>query len=385
MSLQTESAVPERRVKPTLPEGVDPIVLLQQVEMVSGGDNLKLENRMRRNAANMVAGRGVGRRSVDDYLDKHEVGKRAKEMALVFGPMAFGAEIYKLEPGRLHEATQTLLLGGLLSGPATEVSAITLKLLEGKFPKLSGLAKRVAGARSSAFLVTQISAATLAGFTGARIVDALTPDVVSATAGAGAGQEQAGGHFGGAGADDMADSGRHFGGLSPDERGEVVVQPPAGGGAGVDANPQFPSSESPVAPVRPEDLGQLPKLPEVDVQKIVDSLPKHVGVAQLPENQQLGASHWKLAEAWSKPLSNTFGLSEPAQTFLTDAVKDMTQDQGNIRLDTVVNYDSRLIGDYLAEAVARLKDTDQAGWQVKVSQDDLERLTKIAEFLKNSK
>lgn len=384
-----EVPAPETGAKSTLPEGVDSVALNQQLELVFGGDNLKLENRMRRNAANMVAGRGVGRRSVDDYLDKHEVGKKAKEMALVFGPMAFGAGIYKLESGRLHEATQTLLLGGLLSGPATEVSAITLKLLEGKFPKLSGLAKRVAGARSSAFLVTQISAATLAGFTGARIVDALTPDIVSATAGAGAGQEQTGGHFGGEGADDRAGSGRHFGGFSPDERGGVIVQPPVGGGTGVDVNP-LPAPDMPTIkpPVDPAGLENFPKEnfgQQIDVQKIVDSLPKHVGVAQLPESQQLEASHWRLAEAWSKPLANTFGLSDSARTFFTDAVKDMTQDQGNIRLDTVVNYDSHQIGDYLAEAVARLKETDPAGWQVKVSQDDLERLQNIAGFLKNSK
>ena len=63
----------------------------------------------------------------------------------------------------------------------------------------------------------------------------------------------------------------------------------------------------------------------------------------------------------------------------------MTQNQGNIKMDTVVGYDKQQIGDYLAQAVARLKETDPAGWQVKVSQGDLERLTKIAELLKNAK
>lgn len=380
---QVESIAPETGAKSTLPDGVDSVALNQQLELVFGGDSPKLEKRMRRNAANMVAGRGIGRRSVDDYLDKHEVGKKAQEFALVAGPAVFGAGVYSLEPNRLRLATESLFISGVLVGPAVEATAGGLKMLESKFPKMSGLAKLVSGARSKAHLVSQISAAAAAGFMGAGIVDALTPDVVSATAGAGAGQEQAGGHFGRAGADDMADSGRHFGGLSPDERGETIVQPPVGGGT--DAGPQMPLPDGPNASAGPDDLGSLPKLPEVDVQKIVDSLPKHVGVAQLPGDQQLGASHWRLAEAWSKPLSNTFGLSEPAQTFLTDAVKDMTQDQGNIRMDTVVNYDSHLIGDYLAEAIARLKETDPAGWQVKVSQGDLGRLTKIAEFLKNSK
>ena len=223
----------------------------------------------------------------------------------------------------------------------------------------------------------------------AGIADALVPHVATATGGAGAGQEQIGAHFGGVGADDRADLGRHFGGLSPDARGEAVVQPQAGGATGVDANPlttpDVPTIKSPVDPAGlenfpKEDFGQ-----QIDVQKIVDSLPKHVGVAQLPESQQLGASHWRLAEAWSDPLSKTFGLSEPAKTFFTDAVKDMTQNQGNIKMDTVVNYDKQQIGDYLAQAVARLKETDPAGWQVKVSQGDLERLTKIAELLKNAK
>jgi hypothetical protein len=50
------------------------------------------------------------------------------------------------------------------------------------------------------------------------------------------------------------------GGLSPDERGEVVVQPPAGGGA--DANPQTSTPDSPMAPVKPGDLEQLPNLPD---------------------------------------------------------------------------------------------------------------------------
>lgn len=350
---QVESVASETRAKSALPEGVDSVALNQQLELVFGGDNLKLENRMRRNAANMVAGRGVGRRSVDDYLDKHEVGKKAQEIGIIAGPAIFGAGVYNFEPNRLRLATESLFIAGALVGSAVELTAGGLKMLEAKFPKVSGLAKLVSGARSKAHLVSQMSAAAAAGFMVAGVVDVLTPDVVSATAGAGTGQEQTGAHFGGVGPDDRTDSGRHFGGLSLEDRDKVVVQ--------------------------------LPKLPEVDVQKIVDSLPKHVGVAQLPGDQQLGASHWRLAEAWSKPLSNTFGLSEPAQTFLTDAVKDMTQDQGNIRMDTVVNYDSHLIGDYLAEAIARLKETDPAGWQVKVSQGDLERLQNIAGFLKNSK
>lgn len=353
-----ESVAPEIGAKSTLPEGVDRVVLNQQLEFVLGGDNPKLGERMRRNAANMVAGRGVGRRSVDDYLDKHEVGKKAQEIGIIAGPAIFGAGVYNFEPNRLRLATESLFIAGALVGSVVELTAGELKMLEAKFPKVSGLAKLVSGARSKAHLVSQMSAAAAAGFMAAGIVDVLTPDVVSATAGAGAGQEQTGGHFGGAGLDDRADSGRHFGGLSLEDRDKVVVQ---------------------------QDLGQLPKLPEIDVQKIVDTLPKSVGVAQLPENQQLGASHWRLAEAWSDPLSKTFGLSDPAKTFFTDAVKDITQDQGGIRMDTIVNYDKHQIGDYLAEAVARLKETDPAGWQVKVSQGDLERLTKIAEFLKNSK
>lgn len=383
MSSQAELAAPETRVKPTLPDVVDPILLKQQVELVFGGDNPKLERRMRRNATNMVFGRGVGRRSVDDYLDKHEVGKKAQELALVAGPAVFGAGVYNLEPNKLRLATESLFISGVLVGPAVELTAGGLKMLEARLPKMSGLAKLVSGARSKAHLVSQMSAAAAAGFMLAGIVDALTPDVVSATAGAGAGQEQAGAHFGGVGPDDRAGLEHNFGGLSPDERGETIVQPPVGGGT--DAGPQIPLPDGPNAPVGPDDLGSLPKLPEIDVQTIVDSLPKHVGVAQLPESQQLGASHWRLAEAWSKPLSDAFGLSEPAKTFLTDAVKDLTQDQGGIRMDTVVNFDKRQIGDYLAEAVARLRETDPTGWQVKVSQGDLERLTKIAEFLKNSK
>lgn len=382
---QVESIAPETGAKSTLPEGVDSVALNQQLELVFGGGNLKLEKRMRRNAANMVAGRGIGRRSVDDYLDKHEVGKKAQELGIVAGSAIFGAGVYNFEPNKLSLATEGLFIAGALVGPAVEVTAGGLKMLETKFPKMSGLAKFVSGARSKAYLVSQMSAVAATGFMGAGIVDALTPDVVSATAGAGAGHEQAGAHFGGS--PDVQDLRRQAekqatDGALKDFFG-ADVQPPVVDGT--DAGSQMPLPDGPNAPAGPDDLGSLPKLPEIDVQKIVDTLPKSVGVAQLPEDQQLGASHWKLAEAWSKPLSNTFGLSEPAQTFLTDAVKDLTQDQGGIRMDTVVGYDKHHIGDYLAEAVARLKDTDPAGWQVKVSQGDLERLTKIAEFLKNSK
>ena len=199
----------------------------------------------------------------------------------------------------------------------------------------------------------------------------------SGGAGAGAGQEQTGGHS-----------------TQPDmeslrAQGKIDMptlsdgQPPAGGG--VDVNPQFPSPDSPMMPVNPEDLGQLPKLPEIDIQKIVDSLPKKSGVAQLPDEQQLGASHWRLAEAWSEPLADSFGLSDDARTFFTDAIKDLTQDQGNIRLDSVVKYDKHHIGDYLSESIAKMRETDPAGWNLKFATGDVDRLQKIAELLKNAK
>ena len=143
-----ESVAPESGAKHTLPDGVDSVTLGQQLEMVLGGDNHKLEKRMWRNAANMVAGRGVGRRSVDDYLDKHEAGKKAQEFALVAGPAVLGAGVYNLEPNRLRLATEGLFLGGVLVGPAVEVTAGGLKMLEAKFHKMSGLAKLVSGARS---------------------------------------------------------------------------------------------------------------------------------------------------------------------------------------------------------------------------------------------
>ena len=220
-----ESVAPETGAKHTLPDGVDSVALNQQLELVFGGDNPKLEKRMRRNTANMVAGRGERRRGVDDFLDKHEVADKAKELALVAGPAAFGAGVYNFEPDRLRWATESLFLGGVLVGPTVELTAGGLRMLETKFPKLSGLAKFVSGTRSKAHLITQVSAAAAAGFVVAGIADALSPNVVIGTSGAG--QEQTGAHFGGAGPDDRAGLGSRFGGLSPDERGEVVLQPPA--------------------------------------------------------------------------------------------------------------------------------------------------------------
>jgi hypothetical protein len=381
MSL-AESVAPETGAKPTLPEGVDRVVLNQQLELVFGGDNPKLEKRIRRNAANMVAGRGEARRGVDDSLDKHEAGKKAQELALIAGPAVFGAGVYVAEPNRLRLATESLFISGALIGPAVELTSGALKMLETRFPKLSGVAKLVSGVRSKAHLVSQMSVVAAVGFMGAGIVDALTPDVIVASGGD---------HAGRANLPPSPDRDLRgqpdvgkvpFGGVGPNDRG-----------SGVDVVPQQPSApdmpptlQNP--PVDPSTLENFPKEnfgQQIDVQQIVDSLPKHVGVAQLPESQQLGTSHWRLAEAWSDPLSKTFGLSEPAKTFFTDAVKDMTQNQGNIKMDTVVSYDKQQIGDYLAQAVARLKETDPAGWQVKVSQGDLERLQNIAGFLKNSK
>ena len=191
-----------------------------------------------------------------------------------------------------------------------------------------------------------------------------------------------GAHFGGAGPDDRSDLGRNFGGLSPDERGEVVGQPPAdqpspaADWSGVDEQLK----------VQAQAQAEAAKQAALEArQQLVNSLPHNIKVADLLPENQVGTSHWKLAELWTKPLGDNFGLSEAGKTFFTDAVKDMTQNQENIKMDTVVSYDKQQIGDYLAQAVARLKETDPAGWQVKVSQGDLERLTKIAELLKNAK
>ena len=74
---------------------------------------------------------------------------------------------------------------------------------------------------------------------------------------------------------------------------------------------------------------------------------------------------------WTKPLGDNFGLSDAGRTFFTDVVKDITQDQGNVRLDTIVNYDSGKIGDYLSQALGRLKETDPTGWNVKVAPEDI--------------
>ena len=145
----------------------------------------------------------------------------------------------------------------------------------------------------------------------------------SGGAGAGAGQEQTGGHS-----------------AQPDMeslRAQGKIDMPTLS----DGQPPAPSPDSPLVPPSIDEFPQPPDLSgaqgqQIDIQKIVDSLPQNSGVAQLPNEQQLGASHWRLAEAWSEPLADSFGLSDDARTFFTDAIKDLTQDQGNIRLDSVV-------------------------------------------------
>lgn len=313
-----------------------------------------------------------------DWLKAVDWKNMAKEGALILGPAIFSGVLWETMP-QLHQALEYFVGGGMVGGFLTEGLIGALSQAESIHPRFAGFARAVAAKRGTGLLIAQISASAGIGIVGAEGLDRWlqiqTHAVQPAAAGGGEGF-----------------SNPHPGHKPVDASGQVGVSP-EDGGAGAIINPpaELPgqvgnlpgSGESGALP--PGELGQPPQLPEIDVQKIVDSLPKHVGVAQLPENQQLGASHWRLAEAWSKPLANTFGLSDSARTFFTDAVKDLTQDQGNVRMDTIVNYDKRQIGDYLAEAVARLKETNPAGWQVKVPKDDLERLTKIAEFLKNSK
>lgn len=99
---------------------------------------------------------------------------------------------------------------------------------------------------SGAWLYAALSGAGVFGESGlTHQAHAVSPADSGGAGGAesGAGQEQAGGNSGEVGADD---------------RGEANVQPPAGGGA--DTSPQFPTQDSPLAPVSPEDLEQLPNL-----------------------------------------------------------------------------------------------------------------------------
>lgn len=99
---------------------------------------------------------------------------------------------------------------------------------------------------SGAWLYAALSGAGVFGESGLTHQAHAVSPVDSGGAGgaeAGAGREQAGGHFGEVGADD---------------RGEAIVQPPVG--SGTDVGPQFPTQDSPLAPVSPEDLGQLPNL-----------------------------------------------------------------------------------------------------------------------------
>lgn len=274
MSL-AESVAPETGAKPTLPEGVDRVVLNQQLELVFGGDNPKLEKRIRRNAANMVAGRGEARRGVDDSLDKHEAGKKAQELALIAGPAVFGAGVYVAEPNRLRLATESLFISGALIGPAVELTSGALKMLETKFSKLSGLAKLVSGVRSKAHLVSQMSAAAAAGFMGAGIVDALTPDVIVASGGD---------HAGRANLPPSPDRDLRgqpdvgkvpFGGVGPNDRG-----------SGVNAVPQQPSA--PEMPVKPGDLEQLPNLPDPAEAARIAALNQGQTVAELVKTMPQG-------------------------------------------------------------------------------------------------
>ena len=181
------------------------------------------------------------------------------------------------------------------------------------------------------------------------------------------------------------DSNPQFGGTSPDVRGEVVVKPPAGGGVGPEASPlttpDAPTIKPPDVDPNANGASQLDNLR----QQLVNSLPHNIKVANLLPENQIGTSHWKLAELWTKPLGDNFGLSDAGRTFFTDVVKDITQDQGNVRLDTIVNYDSGKIGDYLSQALGRLKETDPAGWNVKVAPEDIEKMYQIADLLKNAK
>jgi len=288
----------------------------------------------------------------------------AKEGVLMLGPAIFSGVLWETVP-QLHQVLESFVFGGVVGGFLSEGLIGVLSQAERIHPRFAGLARAAAAVRGKGLLIAQISASAGIGIAITEGLDrwlqvqaqAAQPEI-----GTGGGEGLAVDH------PKPVDAGvGQAGGLPSDGSGVgEAVQPPA--------------------PGMPPQIGsEMPPEAGIDVQKIVDSLPKHVGVAQLPVEQQIGTSHWRLAEVWGKPLGDMFGLEDPARSFLTDAIKDVTQDQGNIRMDTVVNYDSHKIGDYLAEALARLKETDPAGWQVKVSAGDIERLGKISEFLKNAK
>lgn len=346
-----------------------------------------------------LQGKSLTERELQVFLEDVPWGKIAREGTGVLAPLLTGVGLGKV---LTFEQTQQLIeIAFSIGAGALSISSLCAanEMLSRTMPKTARLARIFAAGKVVSLAVAKAGTLLTAGAFGggawramemANAVRAANEQNAALNSFFGA-DGQVGPPSGGAnlplspdrdlrGQPDIGQP--HFGGVGADERGgiEVIPQPPAA----PDASPQIPSPDSPMAPAIPEDL-QLPKPPEINVQEIVDSLPKHVGVAQLPAEQQIGASHWRLAEAWSQPLAKIFGLEDPARTFLTDAIKDLTQDQGAVRMDTVVNYNNHQIGDYLAEALARLKETNPAGWEVKVSAGDVDRLQKIADFLKNSK
>lgn len=241
------------------------------------------------------------------------------------------------------------------------------------YPRFSKFAEGAAVVRSVGLVFTQISASAGIGMVGAELADRFR-EAFKLSAAAQMGQPEIGG------------IGR-VGGLPPDERSVSPSAPVAGGG---EYNPPF---TGPNVPPAGGNIDVSPGLPgggegggiDSAMKNLVNSLPTEQAVANLPVDQQVGASHWTLGEQWGRPLAEQFHLSPAGRTFFTDAIKDITQDQGGISpFGSPINYDKAQIGAYLQSAIGRIRDLPLESMQVKVTPQDIEGLDTIAGLLVGS-
>lgn len=175
---------------------------------------------------------------------------------------------------------------------------------------------------------------------------------------------------------------------TPEETPGAVVSPPADADASAtDTTTDSTGSsegagetggggaDTDVGIVEPADVAIAPASP---LETATASLPESLSVSSLSEAQRLGASHWSLAAEWGKPLADAANLTDGARTFLTDAIKDVTQDQGGIRDVSTVTYNAHAIGTYLQSAIERLSGIDLSQTPVKMTSDDIKKLQDIA-------
>lgn len=202
-----------------------------------------------------------------EFLQNYDWGRLARDGVHVLVPFLTGGALTTiLSPEQAHNLIVTAFGVGGAGFLGAGACAITEKILP-RHLKTGRLASTLAVMRVTSAVFAEAGMLMGVGATSGVALHAreafdsgmklLNDDVLPAGNKNHAGAD-ASPQFGGTSLDERDDLGRHFGGFSPDERGEVVVQPPVGGGA--DTSPQFPTQDSPLAPVKPEDLGKLPNL-----------------------------------------------------------------------------------------------------------------------------